>query len=446
MVPREQGTRPNVIWIFGDQHRPQAMGNMGDPNLHTPNLDRMVAEGLQFRNAYAGAPICSPFRGTLLTGRYAHQCVPINGAPLPEGQPTISHMLRDRGYQTCYLGKWHVAGTENRTGGWKKLVPEWQRAAWDEWVGYDNNNKQWDCWVHGGLGKDFFHSRLDGFETDVLTDMLIERVRNWGKQQAEDAGAKPFFAVLSVQPPHSPYVAPEEWMARHTPGEIQLRPNVPPVQWVRDRARRELAGYYAQIENIDWNVGRVMNALHETGLYQNTVVMFFSDHGDMHGCQGRFNKNTPYQEAAMMPMIIWGERVKYGSGGGIKDDIFNYTDIVPTTLGLAGIETPAELPGFDFSRYWVQRELDDTPPDAALLGNYGHRGLPQWRAVVTRDWKYAVMPGQPWLLYDLRNDPYETHNCVWLSTWYPQRRQLHDRLAQMLKDVGDDFPMPEIYD
>jgi arylsulfatase A-like enzyme len=444
MVKRE-GRKPNIIWIFGDQHRGQALGSMGDPNVFTPNLDRMACEGVQFTGAVAGSPLCSPYRGSLLTGQYPHKCVPDNGDGLPEGMPTISTTLRENGYQTCYMGKWHVAGSERRTGGWKKLVPEWQRADWDEWVGYDNNNKQWDCRVHSGFGDDLKHELLDGYETDVFTDMLIARIKNWGTEQAEGEG-KPFFAAMSVQPPHSPYVAPEEWMARHTPGQIELRPNVPDVEWVRDRAQRELAGYYAMIENLDWNVGRIRETIAEAGLFENTLVMFFSDHGDMHGSNGRFNKSCPHEESIRIPFIIAGEKIKYGAGAHFPDNPVNHVDMIPTTLGLCGIETPAELPGFDYSGLWSGKTAANAP-DSAYLQHSHKKGLPHWRGIVTQDgWKYACMPGQPWVMYNLNDDPYETMNVAFLSTCYPKRRELHARLQQWIDETGDDFTLPELID
>ena len=145
----------------------------------------------------------------------------------------------------------------------------------------DSNNAQYDAWVHGHHGADEVElQRLPGYETDALTDMLIAHIRT--------KGAAPLFAALSVQPPHNPYMAPPEWMGRHTPGQVELRPNVPPVARIIDKARRDLAGYYAMIENLDWIVGRVVQVLREEGLYDDTHIFFFSDHGDLHGSHGQF--------------------------------------------------------------------------------------------------------------------------------------------------------------
>ena len=142
-------TRPNVIWIFGDQHRAQALGNAGDPNVHTPHLDRLAAEGMTFTGAVAGSPICCPARGSLLTSQYPHHAVPGQERLLSPDQPTLAHVFHDEGYQTAYFGKWHLDGFHEREGrAAMHIVPPERRGGFDTWVGYDNNNSPWDSWVH----------------------------------------------------------------------------------------------------------------------------------------------------------------------------------------------------------------------------------------------------------------------------------------------------------
>ncbi|MBW3625759.1 MAG: sulfatase, partial [Armatimonadetes bacterium] len=304
---RETATdRPNVIWIFGDQHRAQALGCNGDPNLHTPNIDRLAAEGVNFTAAVAGTPLCCPCRGSLLTGRYPHHAVPGHEYPLPDGMPTLAQPFKEAGYRTAYFGKWHLDGFKERQHrAAMHIVPPERRGGFETWVGYENNNSQFDCWVHGGEGESAFHERLPGYETDALTDLFIAYIKERGEEAARGEG-RPFFAALSVQPPHDPYVVPAEWMARHTPPGVILRPNVPNIERVVGQARRELAGYYAMIENLDWNLGRIRAALDAAGLGFNTHIVFFSDHGDMHGSQGQFRKTAPWEEAIRVPFIIGG--------------------------------------------------------------------------------------------------------------------------------------------
>lgn len=189
--------RPNVIWIFGDQHRRQAMSCAGDPNVATPNLDTMATQGVRFTTAVSGMPLCCPARGALMTSRYPHECVPGHEYPLPEGQETIAHVFNRAGYATAYFGKWHLAGFHEREGrSVMRIVPPERRGGFQTWVGYDNNNSQYDCWVHGGVGKTAFHYRLPGYETDELANLLIRYIKERG--EADKAGkGEPFFAALS---------------------------------------------------------------------------------------------------------------------------------------------------------------------------------------------------------------------------------------------------------
>lgn len=443
--------KPNVVWIFGDQHRAQATGYMGDSNVHTPNIDRLAAEGLALTAAVAGSPLCSPARGSLLTGVYPHRCVPGHEHQLPPQQPTVATVLGAAGYRTAYFGKWHLDGFQEATGrGAHHIVPPERRGDFHHWVGYENNNSQWDCWVHGGEGETAFHERLPTYETDAFTDLFTAWLR---EQRGAGEDGPPFFAVLSAQPPHDPYVAPAEWMSRHTPGAVSLRPNVPPVPWVQERARRELAGHYAQIENLDWNLGRIRATLDEAGLSHHTHILFFSDHGDQHGSHGQFLKTAPWEESIRVPFVIGGSMPRYAFQGGRVPVPLSHVDVAPTTLGLCGVPAPEWMAGTDYSGLRLGDRADRSSanePDSAFIQIVIPTGHPDsvdrpWRAVVTRDgWKYAALEGQPWLLFDLNEDPYELVNLAHNSRFSAERRRLHDRLADWIHDTGDEFQLPRL--
>ncbi len=442
---RASAQGPNVIWIFGDQHRGQALGRAGDPNVSTPNVDRLATNGMAFPRAVCGFPLCCPFRGSLMTGRYPHNCVPGHEYRMPPEQPTVADAFNEEGYHTGYFGKWHLDGFHESEGrAAMHIVPPERRGGFDTWVGYDNNNAQWDSWVHGGEGEEAFHHRLPGYETDCLTDMLIEHLKD------RSGAGEPFFAVLSVQPPHDPYVAPERWMRRHSPAGVKLRPNVPDVPRVVERARRELAGYYAQIENLDWNVGRVLSALEETGLAENTYVMFFSDHGDLHGSHGQFRKTAPWEECLRIPMVICHARERYGHGHGKPPVPLNHVDIAPTTLGLCGLDPPEWMAGTDYSGHYVRGRPGVEEPDSAFIQSvvptgHGDSVDRAWRGVVTVDgWKYVCLEGHPWLLFDLNEDPYEGANLAHNTAYAGRRRELQDRLARWISATGDQFALPEL--
>ena len=440
----------NAIWIFGDQHRAQALSCNGDPNLNTPHIDRLSAEGQNFERAVSGFPLCCPFRGSLLTSLYPHECVPGHEYPLPDGVPTVADVFNAHGFDTAYFGKWHLGGFQERNGrAAMHIIPPDQRGGFHTWVGYENNNSQWDCWVHGGEGDGAFHYRLPGYETDCLTDMLIDYIKT--QAEAREAGhAKPFFAVLSVQPPHNPYVAPPEWMARHNPSGLTMRPNVPEVAHIQETARRDLAGAYAMIENLDWNVGRVRAALVEAGLDLDTHIIFFSDHGDMHGSHGQFLKTSPWEESIRVPFILGGLHPRYEGRNGRPDYPINHVDIAPTTLGLCGIDAPAWMRGFDYSGARLpSRTLGDAPDSAFIQSviptGHGNSVDRPWRAVVTREgWKYVVLENQPWLMFNLRDDPYEQVNLAHNTLYRTERCQLNARLGQWIADTGDTFALPEV--
>lgn len=449
----EQSTRrrPNLIWVFGDQHRAQAQGHMGDPNVFTPNLDRMAAEGLVSTTAVAGFPLCCPFRGSLVTSRWPHVCVPGHEYPIPAGMPTVADAFRNGGYHTAWFGKWHLGGLHEREGRTAlRSVPEELRGHFDHWVGYENNNSQWDCWVHGD-GEEG-HRQLPGYETDCLTDMLIEHIR---ARAGGEGGGQPFFAALSVQPPHDPYVAPPQWMARHNPGTVQLRANVPQIPRVLEVARRELAGSYAMIENLDHNVGRVMATLGELGLVEDTIVIFFSDHGDMLGSQGQLRKTSPWEESIRIPFTIWGGGTRYTHRTGRDALMINHVDIAPTSLGLCGLDVPEWMDGADFSRCYRRGDSGQAPaglpelPDSAYLQNvvptgHGNSIDRPWRGVVTADgWKYVCLEHQPWMMFNLNEDPYEQANLAHNSMFASRRRDLQERLARWIADTGDQFALPQ---
>ena len=441
MANTEVPSRPNVIWIFGDQHRAQALGCAGDPNAHTPNLDGMAARGVRFTQAVSGCPWCTPFRGSLLTSRYINDCVYRTPQRMDPDLPVITDVFNAHGYLTAYFGKWHLGGANKMIH-----VPREERGRFDIWLGYENNNAQYDCWVHGHDldGRDDVEplaEKLDIYETDALTDRLLDFLCRYGSQQ-------PFFAVLSVQPPHDPHVAPPEFAEKYDPERIVLRPNVPDVPRITERTRRDLAGYYAQIENLDWNVGRVLAALRELGLDDHTHVLFFSDHGDMHGSHGYVRKSSPWEEAIRIPFIVQ-------PAGGVRarnetDVPLNHVDIAPTTLGLCGIAPPAWMAGTDLSYDIVpNRPKPAVEPESAFLQHSFRKRFDclnrVWRGVVTRDgWKYVCLEHQPVMMFNLNEDPYELANLAYLDDFNDKRVALQALLADWIERTGDTFLLPEL--
>ncbi len=452
--------KTNVLWVLVDQMRAQAMSHMGDININTPNLDRLAIEGVEFTQAVSGSPLCTPFRGSLMTGRYPHRStVPGLNSPLSTEMPTLAHTFAEQGYKTCWIGKWHLDGdrpeldlTLEANKKDKRVIPKERRGGFEDWWAYENNNQPFNCWIHGEANGETISYRLPGYETDALTDLLI----NWLKDYARSVDDRPFFTSLSVQPPHDPYVAPAECMRNYNPEALTLRPNVPNVSSVAERAREELAGYYAAIERVDWNLGRIRETLLELGLDQNTQIIFFSDHGDMHGSHGQFRKQAPWEESIRVPFIVGGPTRKSYKTKKLDFPI-NHVDIAPTTLGLCGIEKPEDMDGTDYSSFIIdgQPASGDVPdsaylslpiPTSTLKGIILEEGVDRpYRGIVTRDgWKYVALEHQSWLMFNLKEDPYEQVNLAHNVFYKEKREQLHERLAQWIRETGDEFALPVI--
>ncbi len=445
--------RPNVIWIFGDQHRAHALSYRGDPNVFTPNIDNLARNGMRFDCAVSGAPWCSPFRGALLTGLYPHQNgVTQTPSPLAPTIPTVANPFNEAGYHTAYVGKWHVDGSNSR----EHYVPQDRRGNFQYWMGYENNNNQHEVYVYGSESET--PQRLEEYETDGLTTLLLNHLND---HVGSEEDYQPFFATLSVQPPHGPYVAdtnPKAGANRIHPSDIQLRSNVPDVPWIRERASVDLAGYYAMVENLDYNVGRVRLALKEMGIDRETYIIFFSDHGDMLWSHAQSGKSTPWEESIRVPFIIGKVGGSYNMSTGRTDALMNHVDIAPTSLGLCGIEVPEGMVGHDYSSHCVGRDSPefkgrsdpDSEPDSAFLQQiprkmHAHTVNKAWRAVVMRDgWKYACTPGNDWLLFNTADDHYELANYVHDRSFHSQKERCHARLAQWIEETGDDFELPDI--
>lgn len=447
--------KPNIIWIFSDQQSAHTLACNGDPNARTPNLDLLSGTGWNFKNAVSGFPLCCPFRGALISGRYPHNSVPGHEFQLPPELPTIADVYNDAGYETAYFGKWHLDGYKEREGrAAKHIIPRERRGRFSTWLGYENNNQQFDTWIHGHTPEkgEVPLQHLFGYETDCLTDLLLDFVNEQKDSEI------PFFSILSVQPPHNPYEAPAGNLNNFNHSEIELRPNVMHNEKVRAQVRQNLAGVYAMIENLDDNVGRVRSLLRELEIEHNTYIFFFSDHGDMHGSQGQFLKTIPYEESIRIPFIVsGGDHYRYSNHRyeTCVENLINHVDIAPTSLGLCGIDVPEWMEGWDYS-YIIDETKDhaknhEGEPEEAYLQNvvptgHGDSCDRPYRGIVTKDgWKYLCTSECEWMLFDLNTDEYEERNLVMNTRYLDKRKELHRKLSQWVQKTGDDFCLPEVY-
>jgi arylsulfatase A-like enzyme len=434
---------PNVLWVFCDQLRWNAVGCNGDPNVRTPHIDRLADEGANCTLAVSQYPICSPFRAGLVTGQYAHvNGLRVHGEMLPTDRRTVAHAFRDAGYRTSYVGKWHLASS-NGVRGWRSgedfWVPPQARGGFEDWFGFDASNHFYNtCYSHAGSMQP---SRLDGYQTDALTGISLDYLAGVAR------AGRPWFHVLSVESPHpgcdehdvygNP--SPEPYASLFDPKKLTLRGNVPPAQ--RDEARRRLAGYYGQIKNLDDNVGRLLKWLDETGEADRTLVAFFSDHGDLMGSHGMYEKNEPYDESARVP-LLWRLPGVVPAGHTLRSPVSGI-DLFPTTVGLCGLPTPAGVQGLDQSL--AVRGLEGPTRRAALIQWMGPAlqgfGDHPYRAIRTDRYLYCVgREERHRLLFDGQSDPLQERNRFADVALAEVRSKLHAELCNEVQRSGEPLP------
>jgi arylsulfatase A-like enzyme len=427
---------PNVLVIFPDQWRRQALGCYGDPLVRTPNLDRLAEEGIRFDRCYTNNPVCSPARATLLTGRYPHQTGLIqNNLLLPASERTLAECLGDAGYATGYIGKWHLDGPP-RPG---FVRPGERRQGFDWFAGFNRGH-----WYHNAQ---YFTNegellKPEAFESFYQTDLAIDFMK-----QRQDA---PFFLFLAWGPPHMPYVPPEGY-DRFRPEDLEWRPNVPDEMREDAQTIKQLCGYYGLCEALDHEVGRLTEFLGQSGLADNTLVLFTADHGDMHGCHGLHYKGHPEEESVGIPLIArLPGAIPAASTSAMPVGLL---DIMPSVLGLCGADIPDAVVGRDLSPVLRGGTADAAPvyaegrmtavkPRAAEPGA-ARPGYGAWRAVITPQHKLAVdVQGEVRLLVDLENDPYEMSNLANQPEAEALQKELLGRLREIGKETGDPFPEP----
>ena len=421
---QEKAAPPNILLIIPDQLRAQALGCMGNPDVQTPHLDRLAAEGLLFRQTFANTPVCCPARATLLTGKYPHKHGLIaNDLRLRETEPTLAKMLKEHGYTTGFIGKWHLDGGKRDPG---FVPPGPRRQGFDFWAACECNHAHFNPVIFRDKPEPI---RSKQFEPELLTDVALEFLRA--------NRSRPFFLVVSMGPPHDPYGAPEAYMKKYDPQKLTMRANWKPN--VPQAGREQIAAYYAAITAVDDQVGRMLDGLKDFGLEENTVVLFTSDHGDMLGSQGARLKRKPWEESIRVPGILrWPAKVKAGRR---VDTLLAHVDLAPTLLALCGLKVPADMQGSDLSGVVLGKT--DRGPDSAFLqifGPFAGDGTAHaWRGVRTQHHLYARTKTGPWLLYDLDKDPDELKNLADDPGSAAVRKELEARLEKWMEHMGDSW-------
>ncbi|MBI3682479.1 MAG: sulfatase [Acidobacteria bacterium] len=401
--------KPNLLFVLADQWRAQTLPSSGDRNLEAPNLARLANEGVHFDRVYASYPLCTPSRASLITGRFPHACGMVrNDLRLPLEEPSIAVQLKQAGYATGYIGKWHLDG-EERPG---FVPPGPRRRGFDFWAAFNRGHRYYDSIYFRDTPEPV---QRKGFEPDDQTDLAIDFIRK--KKQ------DPFYLFLSWGPPHTPRTPPEEFRKRYSPARFVLRENVPPSY--EEKAREGHAGYYGLCAALDRCFGRLLKALDEERLAQDTLVVFTADHGDMLGSHGLEYKNVPYEESARIPLLLRYPRLL--RGGGRSDLLVSNTDLMPTLLSLCGARTPEGVQGTDLSAL-IATGKGDRPESVFAEGQMGGEG--EWRMVVRGLDKLVIdRQGEVTHLYNLGQDPYEMNN---LAAARAQQRT-RDELVALMK-------------
>jgi arylsulfatase A-like enzyme len=430
--------RPNILVLHADEWRAQSLGYAGDKDVKTPNLDKLAATSANFINAVSGIPVCTPFRASLMTGqRPLTNGIFMNDVRLDTNAITIAKVLDKNGYATGYIGKWHLDGQYRLAftppGGRRQGFKYWKAVNCDHnynhSVFYDNDDTTKRYWP----GYDVFPEAKDA--------------ENYIKNHAHDD--HPFFLVLAWAPPHNPYnTAPEKYKKLYDSSKLTLRLNVPDS--MAEKVRYDLAGYYSHMSAIDDKVGEIINTLKREGIFDNTIILFTSDHGDLMGSHGDYFKQRPYDESIKVPMLI-----HYSGQGGIKSGkyaaMINSEDIMPTLLGLSEVKVPSTVEGIDFSKYLRGKEKDpkDTVSIITCIQPFGQwirsEGGKEYRGIRTPSYTYVRDLNGPWLLFDDVKDPYQMDNLVNNPEYSGLQSHLDSVLMEKLKAANDNFLPGLIY-
>jgi uncharacterized sulfatase len=458
--------KPNLLFIFPDQLRNAAIGiNNQDPVI-TPNLDALANEGMLISNAISSFPLCSPYRGMLMTGKLPyHNKVLSNANSLrypynnswQKSDVSFSDVLVENGYDAGYVGKLHLTSPPPIAGKdsviWDAYTPKEQRHGFNFWYSYgafDDHNAP-HYWTNDAEEDQLTY--VNEWSPKHEADVIIDYIKN--PSEKTRSKNKPFALFWSVNPPHPPYqYVPENYLEPYknkSLDELLVRPNVNLETDANDLAfhagasrklthlaKEHVRNYFAMVTGVDFEIGRVLNTLKEEGLDKNTIVVITSDHGDMMGSHGLMSKNIWYEEAINIPFIIrWPEKIKAGQK---SDLLVSPVDVMPTILNMLGAKKgmPSQLDGADLSSLILKNKGDK--PTSVLYyfieagqPASGHRGIrtARYTYVVTLDAKNV----ERIMMYDNQEDPYQMHNMVGENA--SLQKTLHNQLLEKLKEKKD---------
>jgi len=442
---RARDPRPNILYLLTDQQTLNALSCVGNPWLHTPNLDKLAARGVRFERSWCSSPICTPARATLFTGLTPHQA----GAnylhePLKPGVRTLGERLGEAGYDCTYTGKWHVPAS-------------WPKTA-DEIPGY----------VYLPLSPDFKRTHLGD-----ITDFLLATDAEYYLAYHASLSPRPWHLAVSLHNPHDICYFCLKHPGNHPLGEDQ--PGLPPLpenfeispdepemlawrraqtnyaiemprtkDWTSLEWRSYLYAYYRWVEAADRACGVVLQALEKGGYADNTLIVFTSDHGEGVAAHRWATKLALYEESLAVPLVIVPP-------GGLAEPRVNRTwqvggiDLVPTMLDYAGTPADSVLPGQSL-RPVLENPAAPNPRPVLCAEMAVNKHHPEWQARCAADdrFKYVAWSEgeRPEQLFDLQNDPGETNNLAQDSAFASDKKRLRQALRDWAQKTGDNFQLP----
>ncbi len=449
-MPRQH---PNLIFLFADQLNYQSCGFSGETRAHTPNLDRLAAEGVNFSQAVSCCPLCGPYRASLLTGKYPSstgqyrndvRCMPDDEA--------IGHQLERAGYRTGYIGKWHLYC---RTGDEQFTPPGPYRLGFDQYfASYNWNHDYWNGFYYPDSDE---RIPMKGYQTDFQTDMAMEFIETQKKES-------PFALFVSYEIPHPPCTpddVPKEYYELFRDVDFsdllynqedvfsEFTPSYDRAwqqEHIIDDHNERCRVYYAMNACLDRNIGRILTYIDQHGLADNTILVFTSDHGDMLGGHGRIQKRIFFEESVRVPLLLrWNTHIPSGVN---SEACINTPDIMPTLLELMGLSVPEGYEGDSYAPLLMGNDQPDAPDDAFITnmhyGKFNHHE--EYRAIRNAQYLYARMAriGKEFL-FDHRHDPKEEKNLAGEKAYQEVLHIFRKKLADKMKALGDEARPHEWY-
>lgn len=425
--------RPNAIVFFTDQQRWDTCGVHGNPLDLTPNFDRMANYGTHIDASITCQPVCGPARSCLQTGLYATQTGSWrNGIPLNPDLKTLAQFYAEAGYNTGYIGKWHLGTT-------KGAVPVSERGGYDYWLASNVLEFTSDAYDTIMYDNDDQPVKLPGYRVDAVTDAVIRYIDRAHKED------KPFFLFISYIEPHhqnhvDDYPPPDGYRERYTGKWMP-----PDLQTLGGSSGQHLGGYLGMVKRLDEALGRLRDALKSLNIDDETIIMYTSDHGCHFKTRNSEYKRSGHESSVRVPTAFCGPGFE---GGGRRREVTSLVDLVPTLLDASGIEPPASMPGRSLMPI-LRGDSKDWENAAFIQISEAEVG----RAIRTSRWKYGVVDPsknggkescsdryEESYLYDLHSDPYELQNLISQSSHRPVADRLREKLLAAMQHAGEAEP------